>query len=185
MDASTGEIRIWASIAYVPQGWHMCDGTQLSVQTYPALFALIGTLYGGDGVKTFALPNLYSRVPIGSGKAAESGTVYNVANNGGAETVALSENNYPAHTHAITALSDPATTTTPAGNMLATVTPNGSTLGFYGLPFTTGSTTSAAAPMAAQAVTSMAAGGTPHLNTMPSLALNYIICLEGTFPDRP
>ncbi len=97
MDPFVGEIRIFCG-NYAPEGWFLCQGQTLQIAAYQALFAVIGTFYGGNGTTTFQLPNLQGRVPFGTG-TTPSGNVYTVGQSGGAEQITLTLNNLPAHTH--------------------------------------------------------------------------------------
>ena len=92
-----GEIMPWP-IGYAPQGWAFCDGSLLPIAQYQALFALIGTTYGGNGVSTFALPDLRGRIPLGAGQAPASSTNHPLGEQGGAETAALTQLPIPALT---------------------------------------------------------------------------------------
>jgi microcystin-dependent protein len=175
-DQAVGEIRIFAG-NYAPQGWALCDGSLLPIANYQVLFSLIGTTYGGNGTVNFALPNLRSRVPIGV-----SGTNHALGNAGGAEYVTLTEAQMPEHGHDPMATSANATTSNPAGNLLAkTVNSAGGTIqdAMYlkvGAPtIKTGElNTATVAP---------ACGHQSHDNLMPSFVINFIIALEGYYPD--
>jgi microcystin-dependent protein len=159
-----GEIRIFAG-NFAPSGWNFCDGSLLSISEFETLFNLIGTTYGGDGVSTFALPDLRSRVPVHQG----SGFV--IGQNGGEETVTLNTTQIPSHSHLPAANSNPGTQSSPSGAVWAQ-----STLNLY----------SSAAPnvtMAASALGS-AGGSQPHDNMLPYVGLNYIISLFGIFPSQ-
>src|SRR5512140_3522904 len=92
-----GEIRMFAG-NFAPVGWSFCDGSLLAISQNDVLFNLIGTTYGGDGIQTFNLPNLQSRVPIHQGVLA--GTTFVIGQQGGTETVTLTTQQIPAHTHA-------------------------------------------------------------------------------------
>src|SRR5436190_16948770 len=107
-----GEIRIFAG-NFAPAGWMFCDGQLLPISENETLFQLIGTTYGGDGQSTFALPDLQSRVPIHQG----NGII--LAETGGVETVTLTVNQIPAHTHPLIGTTSIATATGPGGNILA------------------------------------------------------------------
>src|SRR6187455_2190277 len=102
-----GEIRIFAG-NFAPAGWAFCDGQLLSIAENDFLFTLIGTTYGGDGESTFALPDLRGRVPIHKGQGA-SLSARVLAEKGGVEAVTLTTQQIPAHTHPISASTDPAT----------------------------------------------------------------------------
>jgi microcystin-dependent protein len=165
-----GEIRLFAG-TFAIDGWAFCDGSLRSISENEVLFALIGTTYGGDGVNTFALPDLRGRVPIHQGPGPGLSNRV-MGETGGAETVALTINQYPAHRHALAA-STAIGTAAPAGGVLAASSAN-----VYG----------SAAPsvaMAAQAIGPTPGGAAqPHNNMAPSLGLNYIISLFGIFPSQ-
>jgi len=164
-----GEIRMFAG-NFAPQGWAFCNGQTLSIAENDALFNLIGTTYGGDGVQTFVLPNLQSRVPAHMGTSA-SGT-YVQGQMAGEENVTLNLNQIPAHTHVAAADSNPGTLASPAGHVWAGSNDN---------PFAPAA--SADQQLAAGAL-SLAGGGQPHDNVVPFLAVNFIIALEGIFPSQ-
>src|SRR5579862_10065735 len=108
-----GEIRCFG-FNFAPVGWAFCEGQLLSINQNDALFNLIGTTYGGNGINTFALPNLQSRVPVHQGNLA--GNNYVMGQIGGVETVTLTSPEIPAHNHAIVATSNAATLKRPATN---------------------------------------------------------------------
>jgi microcystin-dependent protein len=179
MDPFVGEIRIMP-YSFITNGWAQCSGQLLAINRYTALFALLGTTYGGDGRTTFALPNLNGRAVVGAGQGPglssyPQGTVV------GTETVTLNQTQLPAHTHAIGPLTVPvnsanATVVSPAGAVFAEV-PGSSAFG--------GGT--ANGPMAAgllSGTTDAIGSSTPHENRMPHLALSYVIALQGVFPQR-
>ncbi|WDF50049.1 tail fiber protein [Paenibacillus sp. KACC 21273] len=175
-DQYIGEIRMFAGLAgtKAPNGWAFCDGAVLSVSGNEALFALIGTVYGGDGRTNFALPDLRGRLPIHAGTLTPGGNVYNLGNSGGVETVTLVASQLPSHTHSINAASGTgkATTPNPANAMPATTTVN-----MYGIP--TSTTT-----IAAMNNTSISSegGNAAHNNMMPYLTIGFIIALQGIYP---
>src|SRR5688572_10775523 len=113
-----GEIRMFAG-NFAPAGWAFCDGQLMPISENDALFVLIGTTYGGDGQETFALPNLQSRVPLHYGNGPD-GQSYQLGEQIGVESVTLTANQIPQHTHALTGSLSAATATTPSGNVLAT-----------------------------------------------------------------
>lgn len=164
-DAYLGELRVFAG-NFAPRGWALCDGQLLSIAEYEALFAIIGTTYGGDGQLTFALPDLRGRWPIGVG-AGPGLSPRVLGQTGGAESHALTEAELPGHTHAVPATGRAADTSTPAGALPAV-----SRVPTYG----TGEATPGGT------VTTPAGGGQPHSNLSPYLVCNYIIALEGIFP---
>src|SRR6188508_1234070 len=112
-----GEIRMFAG-NFAPAGWMFCEGQLLPIAENETLFQLIGTTYGGDGQETFGLPNLQSRIPLHMGTGSDA-IAYQLAESGGVETVTLTVNQIPAHTHPLIASTDPGNTLTAAGNVLA------------------------------------------------------------------
>lgn len=171
MESYVGEIRMFAG-TFAPVGWAFCDGSMLSIAENEVLFMLLGTTYGGDGQTTFRLPDLRGRIPIHMGQNPNTGTTYNIGQQGGVEAVTLNAQQMPAHNHAVRATTAAGTITSPSGAIWAN-----STLKEFA---TTGVATSA---MAANAV--MAAGrNQPHDNMMPYLGINFIISLYGIFPPQ-
>lgn len=158
-----GEIRMFAG-NFPPNGWLFCDGQILAISEYDALFALIGTTYGGDGQSTFALPNMMSRIPVHQGNG------FNLAATGGAEEVTLTANQIPGHSHPLLGSSDPASSRSPAGQVFGRTPAEA-----YAGEFT-------AQPLSPLAVGS-AGGSQPHTNLQPYLCVNYIISLYGIFPS--
>jgi microcystin-dependent protein len=162
-DPYIGEIRMFAG-NFAPNGWLFCQGQLLPISDYDTLFNLIGTTYGGDGQSTFAVPDLQSRGPV------HQASGYPLAATGGTESVTLSQNQLPLHTHQPVASSLSATSTTPSGNYWAQ---------WNDSPYATGQPT---VPMSSAAL-SPAGGGQPHDNMPPFLALNFIISLFGIYPS--
>lgn len=164
---------------FAPQGWAFCDGQLLPISENSALFTLLGTTYGGDGQDTFALPDLRGRVLIHAGQGSGL-SFYQIGQSGGAENVTLNSSQIPAHNHSLIAKNTQGTSADPSNRMiskdLTEVALNNS---LEANSF--GSDTPAA--MATGAI-SNSGGGQPHSNLMPSLALNYIIALEGIYPQR-
>jgi microcystin-dependent protein len=163
-----GEIRI-VGFNFAPQGWAFCDGSLLSISQNDVLFNLLGTTYGGDGVNTFALPNLQGRIPFHQGSNA--GNTLVLGGSSGTETVTLAQNQLPMHTHTLSASSSAGIQPSPAGGIWAQ-----STLGEF-------STEAATKSMAT--TTTLAAGGTqPHDNLPPFLVVNFVISLFGIYPSQ-
>jgi microcystin-dependent protein len=162
-----GEIRMFGG-NFAPAGWAFCDGSLMAIAANDVLFTLIGTMYGGDGTSTFALPDLRGRVPIHMGSGA--GGTYTLAQTGGAEQVTLTASQMPAHSHIPQANSQMGTQTSPAGNLWANST---------NLPY---STANPSAALDAAAV-GPAGGSQPHDNMLPFLVVNFIISLFGVFPS--
>ncbi len=174
LDAYIGTI-IGFGGTYAPMDWAVCDGSLLKISDYQALFSLIGTTYGGDGVTTFALPNLMNRVPVGAGQGPGlSNRILGEA--GGSAQVALTVNNYPAHTHSFHVSSTVGELNTPVGgSVLSALDPN--TINFYD-DFSEASLSS----LDPAAVSPAQGGGQAHDNHMPYQEITYIICLNGLYP---
>jgi microcystin-dependent protein len=160
-----GEVRLFAG-NFAPQGWAFCDGQLLSIADNDVLFALVGTLYGGDGQNTFALPDLRGRVPV------HQASGYTIGQQGGSESVALAASQMPRHTHAMMASTLAASTAHGPAEVLG----SSPTMNLYG----TGAPNMAMDP---NAITP-AGGNQPHDNMPPFVAMNYIIALFGIFPSQ-
>lgn len=181
-DYYVGEIKLFAG-NYAPDGWHFCDGSLLDVSQNQMLFSLIGTTYGGNGATTFGIPDLRGRVPVcqGVGPGTPNLTPRVIGQKGGAEMVVIDSSSIPAHNHTLSVSKDNATSTTPKDNVFAQVVVQGSHTGMY-LPTSKGGTTITAAPeMLAQAGMGT---GVSHDNCMPTMALTYMIALNGLYPTR-
>lgn len=159
-----GEIKIIAW-NFAPQGWAFCNGQFLPINQNQALFSLFGTMYGGNGQTTFALPDFRGRAPIHVGQ----GFVQGQAGGQEAHTVTLSE--MPAHNHFATATTSLPNVGSPVANFLC-----GNAQNLYGAPTNLGT-------MAPQAVSNIG-GSQPHNNVQPYLVLNFIVALIGAFPSR-
>ncbi|MEI6409102.1 MAG: tail fiber protein [Bacteroidota bacterium] len=160
-----GEIRMFAG-NFAPAGWALCDGTLLSILEYETLFNLIGTTYGGDGQSTFAMPDMRGRIPLHQG----SGFV--LAQTGGAETVTLTANQIPSHTHPMIASGNTANSPNPGNNFIGISSQVNAF--FSDIPVTN---------MNAASVSSVG-GNQPHNNMQPYLCINYIISLFGIYPAQ-
>jgi len=162
-----GEIRMFAG-NFAPVGWMFCEGQLLSIAENEALFALIGTTYGGDGQTTFALPDLRGRLPIHQGAGVALGQ------QSGVEQVTLTASQLGAHTHAFQASANQASSTTP-GNQLPAITQ-----AFSITPYGT------AAPLVQLSPNSVSSvgGSQPHDNFQPYLCIDFIISLFGVFPSQ-
>lgn len=160
-----GEIRLFAG-NFAPAGWLFCHGQLLAISENETLFQLIGTTYGGDGESTFALPDLRARIPLHQG----NGVV--LASQGGVESVTLTVQQVPAHTHPLQASTAVATQAAPAGNVPAQST--AADLYIADTPH---------AGLAASTVGPIG-GSQPHENMQPFLGLNFIISLFGIFPSQ-
>lgn len=181
MDNFVGEIKIFGG-NFAPVGWHYCDGSLVSIAEYQVLFTLIGTTYGGDGVNTFALPDLRGRIVVSQGRG-RSGTTYSIGMPGGLESVTLTQPTMPAHQHTAAVSGSGGTTTSPANNFLATPsdpTTNNKTIILYE---PNGSAGLINEPFLPSAITS-SGGSQPHENRMPYVSVSYIISMVGVFPSR-
>ena len=188
-----GEIEM-VGFNFAPIGWAKCDGQLMAIVQNPALFSLLGTTYGGDGVQTFALPDLRGRGAIHQGQGPGL-TPFNMGDVGGTENVFLTFANLPPHNHpAVTTVSVTGTAAIPAQSGNGTTdTPTGSTYlakSPRNLQYSTvaPNVSMAGGPISATATASTAIGLTgqclPIANRSPYLVVNYIIALEGIFPSR-
>jgi microcystin-dependent protein len=164
-----GEIRIVA-FGYAPKGWALCNGQTMQINQNQALFALLGTTYGGDGRSTFLLPDFRGRTAIATGSQV-GGPAFVQGQIGGEELHVLQQTEMGPHTHAATASSAAATLPGPGGNFWA----NGTESQYAASPVNT--------PLASNAIGN-AGGGQGHENRSPYTVLNYIIALSGIFPSR-
>lgn len=171
-DFFIGQINLFG-FQFPPRFWAQCNGQLLPISQNSALFALLGTFYGGNGTTTFALPDLRGRVPVSFGNSTPLGNVA-IGQVAGAETVALTSANLPAHTHALAASTQVATRRPPPGRMLATDTSTNAE--YYAPP---GAITS----LSPNSIGSTG-GALPHENRQPFLAVNFCIALQGIFPSR-
>ena len=171
-----GEIKLFAG-NFAILGYAFCQGQLLSIAQNNALYALIGTTYGGDGQTTFGLPDLQSRTPLHQGQGAGM-TNRVIGEAGGAESVTLLTANMPGHTHQTIALTGDATLMVPTNALPAR--PSAATTEFLYLdPISAGNTNVSPSPQAI----GNAGGNQPHNNIMPVLALNYLIAVQGIFPS--
>ncbi len=173
MDQYLGEIRLF-SFNFAPKGWALCSGQTLAINQYSALFALLGTYYGGNGVSTFQLPDLRSRVPNHMGSGA--GGTYVIGETAGEENVQLLANQIPAHTHVFQATTTKGIAEKPIGNILGQTNSTAPERLGYAAP----SNLTSLNPASIQP----SGNGLPHPNIQPYLALNYCIALTGIFPSR-
>jgi len=158
-----GEIRM-VGFNFAPAGWALCDGQLLPISGYETLFNLIGTTYGGDGQSTFGLPDLQGRIPFHQGNGMVLGE------NGGSETVTLTMNEIPAHSHLLNGQSSAGSQSSPAGGVWAASSLD---------QFSTGAPTTSMAALLQQS-----GGGQPHDNMPPFLVVNFVISLFGIFPSQ-
>jgi len=159
-----GEIRMFAG-NFAPAGWMFCEGQLLPISENETLFQLVGTTYGGDGQETFALPDLRGRIPIHQGNG------FSLAETGGAETITLTVNQIPAHSHPLLGSAVNGNQVNPSNTLLASST-----------VVTPYAVETANAQMAANAVSAVG-GSQPHNNFQPYLCVDFIISLFGIFPS--
>jgi microcystin-dependent protein len=165
-----GEIRM-VGFNFAPQGWALCNGQLLAISQNTALFSLLGTYYGGDGITNFALPNLQSRVAIHQGQGAGL-SPYVIGQQGGTENVTLNSQQMPSHNHLVNTVAAQGSQTRPVNNLLAATASN-----TYAPAPSDGSTLN---PVAV----GNAGGNQPHPNVQPYLCVNFIIALQGIYPPR-
>ncbi|WP_257164791.1 phage tail protein [Bradyrhizobium sp. SRS-191] len=171
-DQFLGEIRLFG-FPRVPDGWLACDGSSQSISTFDALYAVIGTTYGGDGVQTFNLPDLRGRVPIGQG-TPPGGATYVLGQLAGEDEHLLITNEMPTHSHALLGSTTVANTPTPGPSALLGT----ATTGNLYAPSADAGTYEVMAPCLAAAGQSV-----PHNNIMPTVVGNYCISISGVFPS--
>lgn len=171
MDPFVAEIRIFP-FSIAPTGWAFCDGQLLPISQNTALFSLLGTMYGGDGKSTFALPNLQGAAPLSQGQGPGLSARF-PGDSGGSASVTLLQTEIPVHTHGLRAdTADLADTSTP--------NPNASFAQSSGGTLYQASSNHALAFSAL----SVAGGSLPHNNMQPYLTFNFCIALQGVFPAR-
>jgi microcystin-dependent protein len=180
-----GEIRM-VGFNFAPVGWALCNGQVLSINQYTALFALLGTTFGGNGTTTFALPNLQGRVPVCVGNGPGGNSVV-WGEMGGQPSVTLTTNNLPTHTHTVAEpVSNANGTTSSPVNACPAVDVTTITGGQRGETAATMSYASSAVAgqNAASFQTGAAGGSQPVSIEPPYLAVYFIIATNGIFPSR-
>jgi microcystin-dependent protein len=179
MDEYIGIVKLFAG-NFAPRGWMFCQGQLLSIAQYSALFAILGTTYGGNGQTTFALPDLRSRVPVGAGNGpglppVESGQM------AGAASVTMTTAQLPMHTHA-QMVSVQYGTGSPNNTQVLAI-PQGTTADGANVTIEAFGPAGNVIPLSPASIGPT--GNNQPLNTMPPyLGMNYIICLDGVFPPR-
>jgi microcystin-dependent protein len=168
MDQYLGEIRMFGG-TFAPVGWAQCAGQLLQISLYEALYNLIGTTYGGDGVSTFGLPDLRGRVPV------HHGSGYVMGQSAGTERVALNSSQNPPHSHTLYGSVNPATSNSPQNAVAAAITGGGTTSAY--------DTAQPHSPIAPSAISAQGLSQ-PHENMQPYLCITFIIALEGVYPPQ-
>ncbi len=171
-DPFLGEVRLFGG-TFPPIRWADCDGAVLSIAQYDALFSLIGTTYGGDGVTTFALPDLRGRTPIGHGQGPGLPN-FTIGERAGTETVTLNVNQMPFHTHLMLRGGTP-NTSSPRGAYLADARSSQRGVRTYA---------GGGGTQLHPATIATAGASQPHENMQPFLAIRFIIALDGIYPSR-
>lgn len=170
-DQFISEIRVFP-FNFAPLGWAQCNGQHLQISQNTALYSLLGTTYGGDGMTTFGLPDLQGSVPVSAGQG-HGLTERQPGEKAGSAAVALSPPEMPSHTHTLNVTSALATERQPSGQVFA----QGDGISAYG-PNTEATT------VFYPSTISYAGNSQPHNNLMPYLTVNYCIALQGLFPQR-
>lgn len=178
MDAYLGEIMLFAG-AVTPDGWLECNGAAVQIAQNPALYSLLGTAYGGDGVNTFALPDLRDRIPVSMGQRP-SGSNWPLGSVQGSRTVTLTPSQMPNHTHSMNLSANLATSPSIGSgvNVLAATAPDL-------LTYSDSTSPLGAAANLSPKMLQQVGGSQPHPNMMPTAYLRYLICSNGIYPDNP
>ncbi|MDO7908640.1 tail fiber protein [Paenibacillus sp. JX-17] len=196
MEAFTGTILPWA-LNWAPVDWLPCDGRQLKIQQYQALYSLIGVTYGGDATTYFNLPDLRARVPVGQGQQPNITTNYVIGTVGGTENTTLTANQLPVHNHTFAGTANinvgaPAntsapTTNTPAANTTLSVAKDssGDVANIYNTSAPTMMTAAMSTTASVSGNTGTTGAGQAFNNMQPYQVINYIICVNGIYPQRP
>lgn len=188
-----GEIRFFI-YGRIPTGWMIADGSVLDITLFQPLYALLGTTYGGDGRKTFALPDLRGRVPIGFGTEKKETLTYTLGQRGGEESVTLKLDQMPAHTHDFRACTEVGTTGNADGAHVAAL--NTDDMPAKNIRYAFGTDAPSAAdgqltPMNEASIEPWADStlpgtpATPHDNMQPFAVMCCCICVDGMWPERP
>lgn len=178
MDYYLGQIMMFIG-NYAPADWMVCNGALLNISEYQELYSLIGMTYGGDGATKFAIPDMQGRILVGKGTSPVSGNSFVLGAKGGVSSYAPTVANMPAHTHALKASPDQATTNDPTNAMLAAVA---SPLIYYMNPPASGYSV-VSATMGPASIS--AAGSTTTFDMhMPSLPMTFCICCRGLYPSQ-
>jgi microcystin-dependent protein len=173
-----GEIRM-VGWSFAANGWALCNGQLMSISQNTALFSLLGTTYGGDGIQTFALPNLQGRVPIHQGQGPGL-SPYVIGQVAGSENVTLLQNQMPTHNHLVGVSNQLGTVSDPTNAILAQGNSGEARRPVPVSDYVTTAVTGALAPTTVSSV----GGNQPHTNLQPFLCVNFIIALQGIFPSR-
>lgn len=181
MEVFIGTIQAFA-FNYAPRGWITCQGQILGISQYSAVFSLLGTNYGGNGQTTFGIPDLQGRAAVGQGNGVGV-SPHVIGQIEGTESVTLTQNNLPAHTHSLMGSTVAAASNTPNNTEVLAMaqgtdetTLNAVTVNIYGPPTTL-------TPLSPQAI-GPTGNNIPVSIINPQLTINYSMCLDGLFPSR-
>lgn len=175
-DAYLGEIRMFAG-NFAPQGWAFCEGQLLAISQNTALFSILGTIYGGNGVSTFALPNLVGSAPMHAGEGPGL-TSRTVGESVGEDAVTLTVSRMPTHSHQAVGLASTGNTKQIGGSVFAeNPAPE---------PHRPGNPLYTSLPTGAMSSSALSDSGSgqAHNNRQPSVGLSFIIALVGEYPSR-
>ncbi len=172
MEGTIGEVRLFGG-NFAPRAWAFCEGQLLAISSNDALFSILGTMYGGDGRTTFALPDLRSRAMVGVGHGPGLSD-YRIGQKGGAEDVTITVAQLPSHNHMVNAYDQPANKQQPGGHILSREAAGATAPYSDRSPNTTMRST----------MIGNAGGYQSHNNLQPLIAIHYIICLYGIYPSR-
>lgn len=175
-----GNITVFAG-NFAPRSWMFCQGQLLAISQYDALFALIGTTYGGDGQTTFALPDLRSRVAVHAGQG-QGLSQYVIGQAAGTENVTLLSTNLPMHTHNVNSFTVSQTASTASTSGVSN--PQGAYPASGAQVYANSSDGNHMAPYTSVTTTPIAGSNQPLSILQPYMAMNYVIAVEGIFPSR-
>ncbi|MBH8567413.1 phage tail protein [Microvirga sp. STS02] len=167
---------------FAPVGYVACNGQLLQIAEYETLFTLIGTTYGGDGITTFAVPNMNGRLAVGAQGQGPGLSSYPLGTTVGTENVTLTTSQLPVHGHTANAPLQAVTTGTASAGPVGKFPATSPIAKPYAAAATAGATLS---PQALTATLGVTGGSQPHSNLQPSLAMNFIISTEGIYPPQP
>lgn len=181
MEGTLAEIRMFAG-NFSPRGWQFCNGQLLSIAQWTAVFALVGTTYGGNGQTTFGIPDFRGRIAVGAQFSQGPGLpAVDLGEMSGVPSTTLIITNLPLHNHTVTGS---VTMVANSGTDGQTDDPNGRLLSGANIYTNATSEPAPLAPLQTNLTTGIAGNNAPFSNMPPYLGMNYIFCVEGIFPSR-